>query len=428
MKIQAVTIGGFKNISHVRLLFKNITALVSLNNFGKSNVLTAIDCGLDFLKGNISDKRDIMSNKGLIPLNKNMFGQNFLFELDLITSFNKGVYQVIYGYGFCWKTSEESEPLIVSEYLKYRPVANGQKFTQLINRDEKKALYKSSETGRCSSKINVGNAELVVNKLLAYDEIFFTHIIQELNSLKFYMENHLDAKSFYEPDPILRKGLDDVAITAGNLPRVIYQLKENYIEKFNLLLAVYRELFPNVEDVLVKRFKINAEETGAFPEEAPFVFSNDIYVLFVKDERLLKPIDFAMMSDGAKRVFMIMVKLVLADVSNVSLIAIEEPENSVHPSLFQAYVQIISQLVNDCRIIITSHSPYIVSYLDPSWIYVGIDKNPGIADFYTFKKSGQKMLQKDADKFGMNTGDFLFSILSDNDTDWSEYLECDENE
>ena len=428
MKIQAVTIGGFKNISHVRLSFNNITALVSLNNFGKSNVLTAIDCGLDFLKGTISDKRDIMANKGLIPLNKSIFRQNFLFELDIITSFEKKDYQIIYGYGFCWKTSEESEPSIVSEYLKYRPTANGQKFTQLINRDENKALYKRYETGRCSSKIKVGPAELVVNKLLAYDELFFASLIQELNSLKFYMENHLDAKRFYEPDPILRKGLDDVPISASNLPRVVYQLKEKHIEKFNLLLSVYKELFPNVEDVLVKRFKINAEETDALPEEAPFVITNDIHVLFVKDERLMQPIDFAMMSDGAKRVFMIMVKLILADVSNVSLIAIEEPENSVHPSLFRAYIQIISQLVNDCRIIITSHSPYIVSYLEPSWIYVGIDKNPGIADFYTFKKTGQRALQQDADRFSMSTGDYLFSILSDNETDWSEYLECDANE
>ena len=231
MKIQAVTIGGFKNISHVRLSFNNITALVSLNNFGKSNVLTAIDCGLDFLKGTISDKRDIMANKGLIPLNKSIFRQNFLFELDIITSFEKKDYQIIYGYGFCWKTSEESEPSIVSEYLKYRPTANGQKFTQLINRDENKALYKRYETGRCSSKIKVGPAELVVNKLLAYDELFFASLIQELNSLKFYMENHLDAKRFYEPDPILRKGLDDVPISASNLPQSVVECLQRAVSK-----------------------------------------------------------------------------------------------------------------------------------------------------------------------------------------------------
>ena len=427
MRIQAVAIGGFKNISNVRLSLERITALVSLNNFGKSNVLTAIGCGLDFINRSVADKKEMMSNTNFIPLNKNMFGHNFCFELDMLTNIEGEEYQVIYGYEFAWKTDEIKEPCIVSEYLKYRPTSSGQKYTQLINRDETKSLYKSSETGRCSSKIKVGSIELVVNKLLAYDGIFLASLIQKINSLKFYMENHLDAKSFYQPDPILRKGLDDVAITTSNLPRVVYRLNEDHKDKFELLLDVYRELFPNVKDVIVKRFKINADN-DPLPDDAPFVITNDLYMLFVKDERLMQPIDFAMMSDGAKRVFMILVKLVLADVSKVSLIAIEEPENSVHPSLFQEYVQIISQLVSDCKVIITSHSPYIVSYLEPSWIYVGINTNPGVADFYTFKKSGQKALKSDSERFNMSMGDYLFSLLSDCETDWTEYLECDANE
>ncbi|MCI5622512.1 AAA family ATPase, partial [Anaerostipes sp.] len=57
-----------------------------------------------------------------------------------------------------------------------------------------------------------------------------------------------------------------------------------------------------------------------------------------KASAIIYPIDFAMMSDGAKRVFMILTRIILA---NVSLIAIEEPENSVHPSLFQAYIRIM---------------------------------------------------------------------------------------
>ena len=32
--------------------------------------------------------------------------------------------------------------------------------------------------------------------------------------------------------PIIRKGLEDVMINAENLPRVIYQLKEKYPDKF----------------------------------------------------------------------------------------------------------------------------------------------------------------------------------------------------
>ena len=103
-----------------------------------------------------------------------------------------------------------------------------------------------------------------------------------------------------------------------------------------------------------KKIKINAADNEQLPDDVPFVFTNHIHVLFVKDKNLANPINFAAMSDGAKRVFMILAKIIVSSVSNVSLIAIEEPENSVHPGLFQAYIRIISQLLDDCKVIITS--------------------------------------------------------------------------
>lgn len=156
--------------------------------------------------------------------------------------------------------------------------------------------------------------------------------------------------------------------------------------------------------------------------------ANSIHVLYVKDKSLVQPIDFEMMSDGAKRVFMILTRIIVASINNISLIAIEEPENSVHPKLFQAYMQIISQLLDDCKVIITSHSPYIISYLNPSWIHVGMNRNPGVAEFFAFKKSGQKQLQQDAEEFNMSMGDYLFSLLADAESNINDYLECETNE
>jgi predicted ATPase len=242
------------------------------------------------------------------------------------------------------------------------------------------------------------------------------------------MENNLDARSFYQPDPIIRKGLENEMVNADNLPRVIYNLKTQYPDRFELLKDVYTQLFPDIEDVLVKQIPINGSNENNISDEVPFIFSKFIHVLYVKDRNLSNSINFASMSDGAKRVFMILTKIIVSNVSNVSLIAIEEPENSVHPGLFQAYIRIISQLLDDCKVIITSHSPYVVSYLDPAWIHVGIHKTPGVAEFFSFKKSGAKQLQNDAVRFDMGMGDYLFSILSDSDDSLVEYLECDSNE
>ena len=428
MKIQAVLIDGFKNLSNVKISFDNITALVALNNFGKSNVLSGIDFGIDFIKASIEDKKDMMSNSNLIPINCNMIGRNYRYEMELSTDVDEEEYIILYGFEFEWKDNEDKEPRIVSEFLKIKLNEKGQKFTQLINRTADTALYKSSETGRCSSKIKVEDAELVVNKLRAYDELYYAEIITKLNGMKIYMENNLDAKSFYRPDPIIRKGFEDEMINANNLPRVIYNLKRQRPDKFELLKDVYSQLFPDIEDVIVKNFQLNAAEGNQLPEDAPFIFTDFVYVLFVKEKNLANPVNFSMMSDGAKRVFMILTKVIVSSVTNISLIAIEEPENSIHPGLFQAYIQIISQLLDDCKVIITSHSPYIISYLNPSWIHVGMNRKAGVAEFFTFRKSGQKQLENDADVFNMSMGDYLFSMLADSESNINDYLECDANE
>ncbi len=427
MKIQAVLIDGFKNLSNVKIKFDNITALVALNNFGKSNVLSGIDFGLGFIKAPMDDKNLLMANKNLIPINQNMQEKNFKFEIEVLTEDKGNNYRAQYGYEFSWKCRVDSMPQIINEYLKIKLDKKGQKYTQLINRTLDNAMYKSSETGRCSSKIKVDPTELVINKLRAFDELYFESIIKKVNGMKIYMENNLDAKSFYQPDPIIRKGVENEMINADNLPRFIYNLQKQYPDKFELLKDVYFQLFPDIEDIIVRNFKINAGG-GKLPEDAPFVVTDELNVLFVKNRNLASTVNFSMMSDGAKRVFMILAKIIVSSVSNISLVAIEEPENSVHPGLFQAYIQIISQLLDDCKVIITSHSPYIISYLDPSWIHVGINRQPGIAEFFAFKKMGKKMLENDASGFNMSMGDYLFSLLADSESNITDYLECDSYE
>ena len=426
--MQAVVIDGFKNLSNVKIRFDNITALVALNNFGKSNVLSAIDFGIAFIKAGLEEKQSMMANSNLIPLNKLMLGRNYKYEMEVSTEIQSQEFIVKYGFEFNWRDSAQKEPQIVAEYLKVKENDNGKKFTQLINRLDSRAFYKSSETGRCSSRINVEPAELVVNKLRAFDGIYYYEIIKKLNNMKIYMEDNLDPRSFYLPDPIIRKGLESEMINADNLPRIIFFLKTQYSSKFELLKEVFLQLFPYIEDVIVEQFSLNGTVGDQIPDDAPFAFSKYIYVLLVKDCNLSNTINFEYMSDGAKRVFMILTKIIVSGISNVSLIAIEEPENSVHPGLFQAYIRIINQLLDDCKVIITSHSPYIVSYLDPAWIHVGLQKNPGVAEFYSFKKSGQKQLQSDAAQFNMGMGDYLFSLLSDSDDSLNTYLECDSNE
>lgn len=426
MKIQRIAIDGFKNLNKVNITFSPITALIALNNFGKSNVLAGIDYGLNFINANSDKRKNWMSSENNIPINIALVDKQFSFEIEATTSINSKKYRVIYGFSYDWVKTDEDIFNINTEYLKAKIDDKGQKYSTLISRQGDKAFYKSSETGRCTTKTQIDNIELVVNKLKAFDQLYYIELIKRLNELNFYMENNLDVKDFYMPNPIISKSLGESYINSDNLPRVIARLKQIAPDKFDLLLDAYKQLFPSVEDVILKEIKINEKGDIVIPEDAPFIVSNTIYLLFVKNKTLSKLIHFEAMSDGAKRVFMIMTKIIMANIGGmpISLIAIEEPENSIHPSLFKAYLQIITDLLEDCKVIITSHSPYVVSFLELSNIYVGVHKDGGYAEFYGFKKNKEKSLMDDANTVDMSMGDYIFSMLSDDESEIDTYLEC----
>lgn len=426
MKIQRITLDGFKNLNRVDISFNKITALVAVNNFGKSNVLAGIQFGLDFMRAKEEERNSFIQGHDFIPINKASVDKDFRFEVEMTTSVDEVKYRIIYGFSFGWVRSDEAEAEISNEYLKMKVDMKGTKYTQLINRQGTEAFYKSSETGRCTTITAIDNLELVVNKLKAFDQLYYIEIIKRLNDLRLYMENNLDVKKFYVPNPIIRKGMSDDFINAENLPRVIAKLRQINPGKFELLLDAYTRLFPDIEDIIVREIQINKNGEVVVPDDVPFIVSNSIYLLFVRDKNLSKLIDFEAMSDGAKRVFMILTKIIMASMEekNISLIAIEEPENSIHPSLFKTYLQIIADLLNDCKVIITSHSPYIISFMDIDSVYVGIHKNGGIAEFYSFKKSKEKALLDDADSVDMQLGDYIFSLLTDDESEIETYLEC----
>ena len=120
---------------------------------------------------------------------------------------------------------------------------------------------------------------------------------------------------------------------------------------------------------------------------------------------------------------MILTRIIVANIENVALIAIEEPENSVHPSLLQDYLQILNSFLENCKIIITSHSPYIVNYLNPLDICIGMSHANGIAEFYSIKKKAIKKLENDANSVDQSLGDYIFTLLSNDSKELVQYSE-----
>jgi len=398
MEILKIKVKGIRNISEVEIVFDKMTALVGLNGYGKSNIMDAIDFGLDFIKYPQQIKNRLMSSKQNIPILKFNAGQNYEFQIEIALTANNVNYLVMYGYEFEWEKTN-SPAKIINEYLKIKLDAKGQKYTSLICREETLAKYKRTETGRCDTKIKIDNDLLVINKLTAFDDLYYIDILNQINNIQFYIERHLDANPAYSPDPIVIKGFEELELGGiQNIPRAVFFLKSAYPDKFELLINSFKQLFPRIRDIDVTEHKLNydKQKSFSFSEDAPLMYTDSIYTMTVTDDLLLQPLRFESMSDGAKRIFLMLTYAAIADVKGLSMIAMEEPENSIHPNLLQSYLDTISQLVDTCKIIFTSHSPYIIQYLNPRSIYIGITSENGSVDFRRIASSKVNALLKDA--------------------------------
>lgn len=420
MDILSITVGGFRNVSNVTLDLDSITALVGLNGYGKSNIMDAIDYGFDFIHLPSKAHQHMMANKKSIPILKCNAGNNYHFDIIVHLKSKNKKYFVNYGFEFAWKTDKHPAK-IINEHLKIKLDEKGQQYNSFIAREGEVARYRPSETSRCNKNIKIDNDSLVLTKLLAIDDLYYLDIINQINSIEYFIEKHLDASSSYIPDPFVIKGFQELELQGiQSIPRAIFYLKKDYNEKFELLKNAFIQLFPEIKDIHVQEIKLNQEAKMSISEDAPFVFTDSIYSMSIVDDRMIQPVNFENLSDGAKRIFLMLTFAIIADVKGLSLIAIEEPENSINPGLLQNYLDVLSQLINNCKIVITSHSPYILQYLDPHSIYVGVCNEIGESTFSRIASKRINKLYKDASVYDKSVGDYIFNILSSSDP--CEYL------
>lgn len=422
MKILSTRIEGFRNIDNDTVAFgTGITSLVSVNSYGKSNLMNAISFAADFIKADPEVKSQMMASVYGVPLNRKLDSKNFVADMSFSMRMNDKEYIVAYGFSFEWIRNNERQTTgcrIVKEWLTSRTDEKHQKPTKLIVRESGKSVYKSSETGRCSSMIMVEDNELIINKLLAFPDLYYKSIVENLNNIKVYVERDFDAARLYQKTPLIPK--DTGVFEFSNMmdvPRIVYSLKEGHSDQYEILVSTFMQLFPNIFDIDVKEVDLGELHGLKLPVNAPYIITYKVYSMFVQDKNLNQPLNFKSLSDGAKRVFLMLTYTILANINGYHLIAFEEPENSIHPSLLQSYLSVICQLAGNCSIIIASHSPYIVQYVSTKDIYIGKPNDDGIADFAKIDAKRVKALLNDASVNSGSVGNYIFDLLSGGEDD-----------
>jgi len=138
--------------------------------------------------------------------------------------------------------------------------------------------------------------------------------------------------------------------TGDNLPNVIQYLGERYPQRLTQILSTLSRRVPHLE-------RVDAE-----------LLADGRLLLQIKDAPFDRPILAKFASDGTLK--MLAYLTVLHDPAPPQLIAIEEPENYLHPRL-------LPELAEECRtatartqLMITTHSPFFVNGVEPKELWV----------------------------------------------------------
>ena len=150
-------------------------------------------------------------------------------------------------------------------------------------------------------------------------------------------------------------------VQGSNLSSWLHTFQSNHPEEFRRIVAVAREAFPEIESITVP------------------VSQSGTTFISTKEKGLRSPISLSHLSSGEIK-FLQLLSIIFSPYP-VSLVAIEEPENNLHPRLLQLLIETYDRVrieVGDAaaQVFVTTHSPYLVDLMQPEDVVI-VEKRDG---------------------------------------------------
>ena len=398
MIIDSFIIEGFSNIKHIRLDVGEINALIAPNGYGKSNVLNAISFGLMYLNANEETKGQMLRSR-FLPINVSIEEKKFHFEI-LGRLQREGCTELVqYGYECQW--AEGAIPgYVLLEWLKIKTEGE-QRYRQMINRqDGYYSMIVPSAMGRCNKPFAATPQQLSL-PLIASAGLFLSDLAKEICNISIPNLHTLDnPESYFSID-----GGNGITMLGGmTLSEYIYRMKETDADCFSILSDGIKQLIPGV---------VSFE-----PDEITLSDGRSkVYDIRIQEEFNSQPTSIRLLSSGSKRMIFIFTLCMAAQKQSIPMIMVEEPENSVHPKLMEDFLLTIQAYASNTKILMTSHSPYLMRYMQPEQMYFGLPQHDGLAHFAKVNPSKLKYLYKYAGDMELTFGEFMFDFMLDMEND-----------
>lgn len=398
MSIDSISVHGFANISGVSLSLQEITALIAPNGYGKSNLLRAIDFGCRFITVSDSERLRMMSDRNAMPINKTMLRQDFRMEI----CGSVGTMRFEYGYSFQWIDPDVSSDNSIStggirlEWLRMRQ--DEQKFRQALLRESASEYrYLSTASGRCTNSEVVNMNQLAIGKMADNSGLFYAPLVTAISHLIIPQLDTLDnPDSYFSAD-----NSHGIAMLDGQtLSAYIYHLRERQPMVYQVLADGIQALVPHLT-----RFEPTMIVLGDGRSK--------LYDILIEERNSAYPTSVRQISSGSKRAVLLFTLCVAAQEKGIPLLMMEEPENSVHPRLLENMLLSIHDYAGETKVLLTSHSPYLMRYMRAGQMYFGLPNTDDLAKFAKLKDAKVKTIAKYASAMELTVGEYMFDFMLD---------------
>ncbi len=356
VRFKSLEVRGFTSLREVTLDFGALTVLIGENDAGKTNILRS----LQLLANLNSGLQPALADLGGLPSCTWLGQYQEGFEIDLYGEIRDKGRPQGFRYSIClFQEAKDGPPLIRAEQLSFDDQDSFFRKSDgvFIGSGEYKAeelqhsalYYIDRNPGEFSSTLRVGHFINWVRQ----DEV--RAVARAIRSLKIH---NLSPRALAQPsaptdNPALKSDGQGLATLLE-----MYASHPDYQDTFEEITDQLRRLIPHFHRIGTKTVRsIDGE------------LLKEIQIRLRLGERLFS-LSANQVSDG---LILLLGVLVLSGSGTSPLIMLEEPENGVHISLLQEMVKLLrkaSQQEDGPSLLITTHSPYFLDYLEPEEIVI----------------------------------------------------------
>ncbi|MEM4488935.1 MAG: AAA family ATPase [Desulfurococcaceae archaeon] len=321
---------NFLSLRDVSIELGKVNVLVGPNASGKSNVARALQLVAKHARG------------GLPELDGYEALRDLSFSFDPIVNIEIALEALIEGakYGFALQLTNEK---YVEQVLK-----EGEEIMSYEATSAATSTFRFKGSDRTDVFPPVGHSpyygrniyKSILTVLPSYVERGVHRLASSLRNISVhsFSPGNLRLKSDINAEPLLD-------YYGGNLARHLLYLYTERRKDFMRVEEALKNMVPEVEEVI------------------PHIEQTKVEV-WIKVKGMDEPLKPHNISDGTLR----LLAMTTALYGGSSLVALEEPENCIHPHLLETFMHLVREAPS--QVIIITHSPYLLDHVKPEEVYV----------------------------------------------------------